>query len=321
MSGKTTDAQVRYDWQIEEVLDLFNLPFNDLLFRSHLVLRENFTPNQIQVSTLLNIKEGGCSENCGYCSQSAHNNSDVKAKPLMTVDDVKTAAQRAKDAGMTRLCMGASWRNPKERDMPEIISIIKEVKKIGLQACMTLGMLTEEQAQTLKEAGLDYYNHNLDTSREYYSKVVTTRTFDDRLETLKYIRDAGISVCCGGIVGLGEDLFDRASMLCTLANLPKHPDSVPVNMLVKLDGTPLSEVADVDHIDFVKMIAVARIVLPKSYVRLSAGRAEMSETTQALCFFAGANSIFYGDKLLTTDNASQSDDEQMLAKLGLSIER
>ncbi len=312
---------IRHNWTISEVKDLFLLPMNDLLFKSHTIYRENFDPNKIQVSTLLNIKEGGCTENCGYCSQNIHNNKEGQRSELMELQQVEESAQRAKDAGLTRLCMGAAWRNPKEKDMPHIKEIIKTVKDMGLEACMTLGLVTKEQAVELKEAGLDYFNHNLDTSREHYPNVVTTRTYDDRLRTLGYVRDAGLNVCCGGIVGLGESLDDRASMLCTLANLPDHPNSVPINMLVKLDGAKMNDVEDVDHLDFVRMIAVARIMLPRSYVRLSAGRGEMSESTQAMCFFAGANSIFYGDKLLTTDNVSQENDLNLFAKLGLEIEK
>mgnify|MGYP001548602307 FL=1 len=312
---------LRHDWKIEEAKELFELPMNDLLFKSHTVFRENFDPNKIQVSTLLNIKEGGCTENCGYCSQNVHNNKDVRKTELIEIQQVKESAQRAKKAGLTRLCMGAAWRNPKDKDMPHIKEIIKTVKGMGLEACMTLGMVTQEQANELKEVGLDYFNHNLDTSREHYPNVVTTRTYDDRLRTLDYVRNAGLNVCCGGIVGLGENLDDRASMLCTLANLPEHPHSVPINMLVKLDGTQMLDCKEVDHLDFVRMIAVARIMLPESHVRLSAGRGEMSESTQAMCFFAGANSIFYGDKLLTTDNVSQEDDMALFGKLGLQIEK
>ncbi len=312
---------IRHDWAMDEVIQLFSLPMNDLLFKSHTIYRENFNPNKIQVSTLLNIKEGGCTENCGYCSQNVHNNKESAKSEMMELQKVIESANRAKEAGLTRLCMGAAWRNPKQKDMPHIIEIIKAVKGIGLEACMTLGMVTQEQAHELKEAGLDYFNHNLDTSREHYPNVVTTRTYDDRLRTLEFVNNADINVCCGGIVGLGENLDDRASMLCTLANLPKHPHSVPINMLVKLDGAQMNDVEEVDHLDFIRMIAVARIMLPESHVRLSAGRGEMSESTQAMCFFAGANSIFYGDKLLTTDNVSQADDMALFEKLGLEIEK
>ncbi len=313
-------ATPRNDWTIEEVEALFALPFNDLLFHAQSVHRQNFDPNRVQLSTLLNIKTGGCAEDCNYCSQSAKNGADLKASKMMPSDEVIKAAKAAKEGGATRFCMGAAWSSPKERDMPEILDMVKSVKSLGMDTCMTLGMLSDEQTAQLKEAGLDYYNHNLDTSREYYDKVVTTRTYDDRLATLDRCRDKGIKLCTGGIIGMGESQTDRASMMVTLANLPKHPESVPINMLIPIEGTPFEAKAKVDDIDFVRTIAVARIVMPQSYVRLSAGREEMSVELQALCFFAGANSMFYGDKLLTAGNQGVSDDQDMFAKLGIQPE-
>jgi biotin synthase len=310
----------RNDWTQEEIESLFELPFNDLLFHAQSVHRQNFDPNRVQLSTLLNIKTGGCAEDCNYCSQSAKNGADLKASKMMPSDEVIQAAKAAKDGGATRFCMGAAWSSPKDRDMPEIINMVKSVKGLGMDTCMTLGMLSDEQTAQLKEAGLDYYNHNLDTSREYYDKVVTTRTYDDRLATLDRCRDKGIKLCTGGIIGMGETRADRASMMVTLANLPKHPESVPINMLIPIEGTPFEAKAKIDHFDFVRTIAVARIVMPASYVRLSAGREEMSEELQALCFFAGANSMFYGDKLLTAGNQGVSDDQNMFIKLGIQPE-
>ncbi|WP_417782401.1 biotin synthase BioB [Terasakiella pusilla] len=313
-------ATPRNDWTVEEVEALFALPFNDLLFHAQSVHRQNFDPNKVQLSTLLNIKTGGCAEDCNYCSQSAHNGADLKASKMIPTNEVIEAAKAAKDGGATRFCMGAAWSSPKDRDMPEIINMVKSVKSLGMDTCMTLGMLSDEQTAQLKEAGLDYYNHNLDTSREYYDKVVTTRTYDDRLATLDRCRDKGIKLCTGGIIGMGETQKDRASMMVTLANLPKHPESIPINMLIPIEGTPFEAKAKIDHFDFVRTIAVARIVMPASYVRLSAGREEMSEELQSLCFFAGANSMFYGDKLLTAGNQGVSDDQNMFAKLGITPE-
>lgn len=310
----------RNDWRVDEVKALFDLPFNDLLFHAQTVHRANFDPNKVQLSTLLNIKTGGCAEDCNYCSQSAHHEAELKAEKMIPTEEVIKAAKAAKEGGASRFCMGAAWRSPKDRDMPEILNMIRSVKGLGLDTCMTLGMLSDTQTEQLKEAGLDYYNHNIDTSREYYDKVVTTRTFDDRLATLDRCRDQGIKLCTGGIIGMGESREDRASMLVTLANLPKHPESVPINMLIPIEGTPFEAKAKIDHFDFVRTIAVARIVMPASYVRLSAGREEMSEELQSLCFFAGANSMFYGDKLLTAGNQGVSDDQAMFAKLGIQPE-
>ena len=308
---------VRNDWSRDEVHALFNLPFNDLLFRAHSVHRENFDPNAVQVSTLLSIKTGGCPEDCNYCPQSVHYDTGLEAERLMDVEDVVTAAQRAKAAGASRFCMGAAWRNPKGKNFERVLEMVTRVRAEGLETCATLGMLDESQAHALKEVGLDYYNHNLDTSPEFYGEIISTRTYDDRLDTLTHVRDAGINVCCGGIVGLGEAREDRVSMLCELANLPEHPGSVPINQLVKVEGTPLDEQTDIEPTEFVRTLAVARILMPASYVRLSAGRSDMSDTMQALCFFAGANSIFYGEKLLTTGNPDTANDDALFAKLGL----
>lgn len=308
---------VRNDWSRDEVHALFNLPFNDLLFRAHTVHRDNFDPNAVQVSTLLSIKTGGCPEDCNYCPQSVHYDTGLEAERLMDVEDVVTAAQRAKAAGASRFCMGAAWRNPKGKNFERVLEMVTRVRAEGLETCATLGMLDESQAHALKEVGLDYYNHNLDTSPEFYGEIISTRTYDDRLDTLTHVRDAGINVCCGGIVGLGEAREDRVSMLCELANLPEHPGSVPINQLVKVEGTPLDEQTDIEPTEFVRTLAVARILMPASYVRLSAGRSDMSDTMQALCFFAGANSIFYGEKLLTTGNPDTANDDALFAKLGL----
>ena len=308
---------VRNDWSRDEVHALFDLPFNDLLFRAHTVHRENFDPNAVQVSTLLSIKTGGCPEDCNYCPQSVHYDTGLEPERLMEVEAVVSAAQRAKAAGASRFCMGAAWRNPKGKNFERVLEMVTRVRAEGLETCATLGMLDESQAQALKEVGLDYYNHNLDTSPEFYGEIISTRTYDDRLDTLKHVRDAGINVCCGGIVGLGEAREDRVSMLCELANLPEHPGSVPINQLVKVEGTPLEEQTDIEPTEFVRTLAVARILMPVSYVRLSAGRSDMSDSMQALCFFAGANSIFYGEKLLTTGNPDTAKDDALFAKLGL----
>lgn len=310
-------SDVRHDWTREQADALYRLPFNDLLFRAQLVHRENFDPNAVQMSQLISIKTGGCAEDCGYCNQSAHHETGLSASKLMDVDRVLEAAERAKQNGATRYCMGAAWRSPKNRDMASLTAMVKGVKAKGLETCMTLGMLSDDDVNALKEAGLDYYNHNIDTSERYYSEVIKTRTFQDRLDTLERVRTAGIKVCCGGIIGMGEDAVDRVDMLMTLANLDQHPESVPINMLIAIPGTPLADVEKIDPIDFVRTIALARIMMPKSYVRLSAGRTEMSEETQALCFFAGANSIFVGDTLLTADNPEESEDAKLFAKLGL----
>ncbi len=310
-------ATLRHDWKKEEITALFNMPFNDLLFRAHSVHRENFSPNEVQISTLLSIKTGGCPEDCAYCPQSASANAGVKAEKLMAKEKILAEAQKAKSAGASRFCMGAAWRSPKGRDLDNVAEVIKEVKAMGMETCATLGMLDAEQAHKLKDAGLDYYNHNLDTSEEFYGEIITTRTYQDRLDTLANVRDAGMNVCSGGIVGMGENLSDRAGLLQSLANLPKHPESVPINLLVQVKGTKLSGTQELDAFDFVRTIAVARIMMPQSFVRLSAGREEMNEQTQALCFFAGANSIFYGEKLLTTANPAADKDKKMFEKLGL----
>jgi biotin synthase len=312
-----TNSVIRHDWQAAEVLDLYALPFNDLLFKAQTIHRENFNPNEVQISSLLSIKTGSCSEDCGYCPQSARYESGLKSEPLMPIDEVLEAAQQAKSQGATRFCMGAAWRKPKDSDIERVVEMVQGVKALGMETCVTLGMLTDDQTARLKEGGLDYYNHNLDTSEDYYSEVITTRTYQDRLDTLERVRLSGINVCCGGIVGMGESDLDRANLLIQLANLPQHPESVPVNMLVQVEGTPLMGTEQLDPLMFVRTIAVAKIMMPKSRVRLSAGRNEMSDEMQALCFFAGANSIFYGDKLLTTDNPMTNHDLRLFDRLGL----
>ena len=308
----------RHDWTLDEINAFFDQPFNDLMFKAQTIHRQNFDPNKVQISTLLNIKTGGCPEDCGYCSQSAHYKTGLEKEALMEKQKIVDAAQEAKDQGASRFCMGAAWRKPHARDMNFLTEVIADIKALGMETCMTLGMLEAEQAKQLKHAGLDYYNHNLDTSPEYYDQVITTRTYDDRLETLGHVRDAGMNVCCGGIVGMGEKSEDRASLLQQLANLDKHPESVPINMLISIEGTPLGDVAGIDAFDFIRMIAVARILMPKSFVRLSAGRTEMNDENQALCFMAGANSIFYGDRLLTADNPEKDHDHQLFSRLGLT---
>jgi biotin synthase len=307
----------RHEWTRAEVRALFALPFPELMFRAAGVHRENFDPTEVQISTLLSIKTGGCPEDCGYCPQSAQYDTGVKAEKLMGLDAVLSEAAAAKASGASRFCMGAAWRSPKDRDLDNVCAMVEGVKALGLETCVTLGMLEAEQARRLKDSGLDYYNHNLDTSPEFYGTIITTRTYQDRLDTLEHVRDAGIHVCCGGIVGMGEGLEDRVGMIATLANLPVHPESVPINMLVQVEGTPLADVQKLDPLDFVRTIAVARITMPASMVRLSAGREDMSEETQALCFLAGANSIFYGPKLLTTPNPERDRDMALLDKLGL----
>ncbi len=311
-------VELRNNWSKQEISALFELPFNDLLFKAQSIHRQHFDPNEVQVSTLLSIKTGACPEDCGYCSQSAKNNAEVERERLLPLDEVIEQATLAKQNGASRFCMGAAWRNPTDKNLDKVIDMIIAVKNIGLESCVTLGMLTEAQSMRLKEAGLDYYNHNLDTSPEYYGDVITTRTYDDRLDTLQYVRDAGINVCSGGILGMGEQQSDRVSLLQQLANLPKHPESVPINMLVQVEGTPLHGVDELDPLDFIRSIAVARILMPQSFVRLSAGRTEMSDETQALCFLAGANSIFYGEKLLTTANPNENHDLQLFNKLGIN---
>jgi biotin synthase len=314
-------GSIRHDWLLSEVEALFKLPFMDLVFEAQRIHRANHEPNTVQTSTLLSIKTGACPEDCGYCPQSVRYETGVGREALMEVAAVRESAQRARAAGATRFCMGAAYRSPKAKDIVVIAQMIREVRAAGLETCATLGMLTPDQAQELKEAGLDYYNHNLDTSPEYYGEIITTRTYQDRLDTLGAVRDAGLKVCCGGIVGMGESSKDRASLLLTLANLPEHPESVPINQLVKVPGTPLHGAADVDPFDFIRTIAVARLLMPRSHVRLSAGRQEMSDEMQALCFLAGANSIFYGEKLLTTGNPDVERDRQLFARLGLKPEQ
>lgn len=312
-------ASLRHDWSLEEIEALLDLPFNDLLFAAHSLHRANFDPNHLQASTLLSIKTGACSEDCGYCSQSARHNSGLKQEKLLGLEEVKAAAEAAKAKGATRFCMGAAWRNPTDKSLEQVEAMIRAVHELGLETCVTLGMLGPGQAERLKAAGLDYYNHNIDTSPEFYGQVISTRTFNDRLDTLAQVRKAGISVCSGGILGLGESRRDRARMLQELANLPKHPHSVPINMLVQVEGTPLYGAPKLDPLEFVRVIGVARLLMPLSQVRLSAGREQMSDELQALCFFAGANSIFYGERLLTTDNASTDRDQGLLQRLGIRL--
>lgn len=304
-------------WPLEKARTLYELPFNDLLFRAHSVHRENFDPNRIQLSKLLSIKTGGCSEDCGYCSQSARNPTGIPPSKLMKVEDVLSEARKAKEGGATRYCMGAAWRSPKQSEMEGLVAMVRGVKALGLETCMTLGMLSPEQARSLAEAGLDYYNHNIDTSERFYPKIITTRTFGDRLDTLENVREAGIKVCAGGILGMGETAEDHIDMLVTLANLPSQPESVPINMLIPIPGSKLADAPPVDPIEFIRIIALARILIPASHVRLSAGRKGMSDELQALCFFAGANSIFVGETLLTAANPGEDRDSRLLDRLGL----
>jgi len=304
-------------WSVDEIFALFEMPFSDLMHRAQIVHRENFDPNAVQVSTLLSIKTGGCSEDCGYCPQAARYHTDVENEPLMQLDAVLAAAQEAKDNGASRFCMGAAWRSPKQKDLEPVLKMIAEVKAMGLETCATLGMLKDGQAAQLKEAGLDYYNHNLDTAPEFYGDVITTRTYQDRLDTLDSVREADINVCCGGIIGMGESRNQRAGLLAQLANMERPPESVPINLLTQVEGTPLHGTEELDPFEFVRTIAAARITMPQSYVRLSAGRQSMHEGIQALCFIAGANSIFYGEKLLTTGNPEAETDKALFAKLGI----
>ncbi|WP_175996627.1 biotin synthase BioB [Burkholderia stabilis] len=304
-------------WRVADVVALFALPFNDLIFRAQQVHREHFDANAVQLSTLLSIKTGGCEEDCGYCSQSSHHDTGLKAEKLMDVDTVLDAARAAKANGASRFCMGAAWRNPKERHMPALTEMVRGVKELGLETCMTLGMLEDEQAQQLAHAGLDYYNHNLDTSPEFYGQVISTRTYQDRLDTLDRVRDAGINVCCGGIIGMGESRRERAGLISQLANLNPYPESVPINNLVAIEGTPLEGTAPLDPFEFVRTIAVARITMPKAVVRLSAGREQLDDAMQAMCFLAGANSMFYGDQLLTTSNPQTQRDRALFERLGI----
>jgi biotin synthase len=308
---------IRHDWSSEETVAIYDSPFMDLIFRAQTIHRTVFDPNKVQFSRLLNIKTGGCPEDCGYCSQSAHHNVALQASKLMAPERVIEEAKQALAAGATRYWMGAAWRSPKARDMSPVIEMVKGVKALGMETCMTLGMLSRDQAQQLADAGLDYYNHNIDTSERYYGSIVGTRTFGDRLETLAHVRDAGMKVCCGGILGMGEEPLDRAEMLRALANLPEHPESVPINMLIPIDGTPLANAKPIDPISFVRTVALARILMPCSDVRLSAGRMAMTDEMQTLCFLAGANSIFIGDTLLTASNPSEGKDHQLLRRLGM----
>jgi biotin synthase len=324
MDGVTTQAEpslvrdvVRHDWTRQEVRALFDLPFPELMFEAQRIHRIHFDPREVQISTLLSVKTGGCPEDCAYCPQSASYATGVKAEKLMNLTAVLAEARAAKGAGASRFCMGAAWRSPKDRDLDLVCGMVSGVKALGLETCATLGMLTAKQAQRLKAAGLDYYNHNLDSSAEFYGRIITTRVYQDRLDTLGHVRDAGIQVCCGGIVGMGETREDRVGMIATLATLPVHPESVPINLLVKVEGTPLASAAPLDPIEFVRTIAVARVAMPASVVRLSAGREDMSDETQALCFLAGANSIFCGPKLLTTPNPGRDRDSQLFDRLGL----
>ncbi|WP_017942818.1 MULTISPECIES: biotin synthase BioB [unclassified Thioalkalivibrio] len=310
----------RHDWNTDEVEALLDLPLNDLIFRAQTVHREHFDPNAVQVSTLLSIKTGACPEDCAYCPQSAHHEVEIERERLLPLEEVLEAARNARAQGATRFCMGAAWRNPTDKNLERVIEMVRAVKDEGLETCMTLGMLKAEQAKRLSEAGLDYYNHNLDTSPEFYGHIISTRTYQDRLETLEHVRDAGMNVCCGGILGMGESRRDRARLLQQMANLPKHPESVPINQLIQVEGTPLHGIEHLDPLEFVRTIATARILMPASYVRLSAGRTEMSDEMQALCFLGGANSLFYGDTLLTTPNPGENHDLALFERLGLHPE-
>ena len=312
--------KIRNNWKLKEVLNLFNMPFNELLFEAHNSHIKNHKKDTVQVCTLLSIKTGGCPEDCGYCSQSIHSDNPIEATPLMSLEEVEKQAKIARDQGSTRFCMGAAWRRPSNKNIDRVIKMIDVVHNLGMESCVTLGMLSEDQANRLSRSGLNYYNHNLDTSREHYAKVISTRNYQDRLNTLKYVRSSGIKVCSGGILGLGESLEDRAKLLIELANLEEHPESVPINMLVQIEGTRLYENEKIDELEFVKTVAVTRIMMPKTYVRLSAGRESMSESMQALCFYAGANSVFYGEELLTTPNVEVEKDRELFSKLGMNIE-
>ena len=318
-AGDPAGDSLRHDWRLSEVEALFALPFNDVLFQAQQIHRLYFDPNEIQISRLLSIKTGACGEDCAYCPQSAHYDTGLPREGLMALEEVMAAARVAQAQGASRFCMGAAWRSPKDRDIEQVCAMVEGVKSLGMETCVTLGMLTDHQTGQLKSAGLDYYNHNLDTSEAFYSSIISTRTYQDRLDTLTRVREAGINVCCGGIVGMGESASDRAALLMNLANLSKHPESVPINLLVRVEGTPLAEASDLDPLTFVRTVAVARILMPASRVRLSAGREAMSDEMQALCFLAGANSIFYGEKLLTTDNPETGRDRTLFARLGLRM--
>ncbi|WP_334321746.1 biotin synthase BioB [Gilliamella apicola] len=312
---------IRHDWVLSEVMDIFQLPFNDLIFKAQTIHRQYFDANKVQVSTLLSIKTGACPEDCKYCPQSIHHDTGLEKEKLLEVQRVVEEAKAAKAVGATRFCMGAAWKHPTNRDMPYLLEMVKDVKALGMETCMTLGLLSQLQAYALADAGLDFYNHNLDTSPEFYQQIITTRTYSERLQTLAYVRQAGIKICSGGILGMGETLKDRANLLIQLANLDQHPESVPINNLVKVKGTPLANEKNIEPFDFIRMLAVARIMMPKSYIRLSAGREQMNEQMQALAFLAGANSIFYGDKLLTTSNPQVDKDNALFLKLGISPEQ
>lgn len=316
-----TLGQIKHDWTVEEIRSIMDQPFNDLMFQAQSIHRQNFNPNEVQTSTLVNIKSGGCAEDCAYCSQSARNQTDIEKEQMMEVQEVIEQALVAKERGATRLCMGAAWRNPTKKDFPRVLEMVKVVKGLGLETCLTLGMLNDDQVAQLKEAGLDYYNHNLDTSEAFYPKIITTRNYQDRLETIDKVQQAGINVCSGGIIGMGEEHKDRAELLRTFANMRVHPHSVPINLLVPIDGTPLAHMkGKTDSFEFIRVIATARIVMPQSYVRLSAGRTSLTDEAQALCFMAGANSIFYGDRLLTTDNPESDHDIMLFEKLGIEMQ-
>ncbi|KUJ73874.1 biotin synthase [Thiomicrospira sp. XS5] len=315
-------GDIRNDWTLDEIKTIMNQPFNDLIFQAQTVHRQYFNPNEVQTSTLVNIKSGGCAEDCAYCSQSARNQTEVEKEQIMEVQEVIEQALVAKEKGATRLCMGAAWRNPTKKDFPRVLEMVRVVKDLGLETCLTLGMLNDDQVAQLKEAGLDYYNHNLDTSEAFYPKIITTRNYQDRLDTIDKVQQAGINVCSGGIIGMGEEHKDRAELIRTFATMRHHPNSVPINLLVPIEGTPLAHMkGQTDSFEFIRVIATARIVMPQTYVRLSAGRMELPDEAQALCFLAGANSIFYGDKLLTTDNPEGGHDEQLFAKLGITMQQ
>ncbi len=315
-------GQIRHDWTVEEIREIMDQPFNDLIFQAQTVHRQYFDPNEVQTSTLVNIKSGGCAEDCAYCSQSARNQTDIEKEQMMEVQEVIEQALVAKERGATRLCMGAAWRNPTKKDFPRVLEMVRVVKDLGLETCLTLGMLNDDQVAQLKEAGLDYYNHNLDTSEAFYPKIITTRNYQDRLDTIDKVQQAGINVCSGGIIGMGEQHKDRAELLRTFSTMRVHPNSVPINLLVAVEGTPLAHMKDkTDSFEFIRVIATARILMPQTYVRLSAGRMSLTDEAQALCFFAGANSIFYGDKLLTTDNPESDHDTQLFAKLGIRMQQ
>lgn len=317
VTGNSSVQSLKNNWSRSELKALYDMPMNDLLFKAQSIHRQNFEPNQIQTSTLMSIKTGACPEDCAYCPQSGHHNTGLSKEQLVALEEVVSNAKKAKQAGATRFCMGAAWRSPRGKDFSVVLEMVKEVKQLGMETCVTLGMLNNEQAHQLKDAGLDYYNHNLDTSEEYYEQIITTRTFADRLDTLNHVRDAGMKVCAGGILGMGESLNDRLGLLQALANLPEHPQSVPINQLIAVKGTPLQDAKEIDNFEFIRMVAVARIIMPNSYVRLSAGRENMPDEMQAMCFFAGANSIFYGEKLLTTDNPDIDHDKNLFRRLGI----